>query len=527
MDLANTHNTRARRSLYARGYFYGLPLPEFFAPAGFDKITLSPVHFSRSRGTWPYLRSMPHDIYAPKGHNAWRRFSLLHPYAYWHLVAATTNPSFWSRVRQKLSAASGIACYSVPTYHVDDNPTASSIRNWIAFEKGAQSSDIRYSHVAMCDIGAFYPSVYTHSIAWALDGKQAAKTARGRSQSHGDHFDVLFRRARDNQTNGLPIGNLVSDLFAELILADVDTKIIPTLSQNLTDPFDAHRFRDDYRVLCRSEADARSAVRTISRLLQEEYDLTLNAEKTRVVDDVVAGTTRPWQLALRSDSSLGFLYEVDPGTVTLTPRNLEGALLATYHIQRQHPTGRPAVTILNRLADVPRLGKGYSRSRLEYAIALLRRLMSLREEVIPPAVRLIDMLLEEGTSRWSKHVLQSLLDSMAKDNDAAFLQLWLLRLTLHLAPELLTRFEASHSPIVLLALTRDRAATELFQPIQGLDPGDKRELEKFTLFDYLRFDLVRGQPIPAHATNVFLYDESSRSVGPLHRTTEPGTSRAQ
>lgn len=517
MDVASTQNTRARSYLNKRGYFYGLPLPEFFAPAGLDQMTLSPVPWDPRRKSWPFLRSMPHDIYAPKGHNAWRRFSLLHPYAYWHLVTATTDSIFWPCVQEKLGHSSSVACYSIPTYHIRDNPTVSSIRGWLAFEKATQAADIRYSHLAMCDIGGFYPSVYTHSIAWAVDGKPAAKATRGQSGSHGDKFDVLFRRARDNQTNGLPVGNLVSDLFAELILADVDTKITTALSQNLAEPFEALRFRDDYRVLARSEADARKAVRTISRVLQEEYDLTLNAEKTRVVDDVVAGSTRPWQAAWQSNSSLAFLEEADRLNIALTPRRLEGALLATYHIQRQYPAGRPAVTILNRLAGFPALGAGYSHARLEYAIALLRRLMTLREEVIPPAVRLIDMLLDHGPELWRTRVLDSLLDSMASSEDATFEQLWLLRLTLHFKPQWLDRFKVSNSPIVRLAISPGRNGTALFQPIQDIGHSDQQELTKFTLFDYAGLKQLRRRPIPAHVTDVFLYDDPSHSGSSVRR----------
>src|SRR4028119_47868 len=57
------------------------------------------------------------------------------------------------------------------------------------------------------DINAFYPSVYTHSIPWALHTKKVAKTQRKYEQSLGNKIDTLIRNAQDQQTKGIPIGD--------------------------------------------------------------------------------------------------------------------------------------------------------------------------------------------------------------------------------------------------------------------------------------------------------------------------------
>jgi hypothetical protein len=52
------------------------------------------------------------------------------------------------------------------------------------------------------DINQFYPSIYTHSIPWALHGKAVAKAQMGRTQ--GDRIDRAFRNQQDGQTIGVP-----------------------------------------------------------------------------------------------------------------------------------------------------------------------------------------------------------------------------------------------------------------------------------------------------------------------------------
>ena len=51
-----------------------------------------------------------------------------------------------------------------------------------------------YSHFLKTDISKFYPSIYTHSIAWVLDGKDVAKKERiSDKKSLGSQIDNLVR----------------------------------------------------------------------------------------------------------------------------------------------------------------------------------------------------------------------------------------------------------------------------------------------------------------------------------------------
>lgn len=72
----------------------------------------------------------------------------------------------------------------------------------------------RYKCVFRTDVKNFYPSLYTHSIPWALHGKRMIrKPANRHNFNHvGNRLDKLFQNANDQCTNGIPIGPAVSDL---------------------------------------------------------------------------------------------------------------------------------------------------------------------------------------------------------------------------------------------------------------------------------------------------------------------------
>ena len=128
------------------------------------------------------------------------------------------------------------------------------------------------------DVARFYPSIYSHSIAWAAHGKATAKAAfqtRPRTYLWGDRLDTLLRNCQDAQSVGIPIGPDVSLVIAEMILAQVD--------QVLTAKgFSGIRYIDDYELVFETQREALEARSTLQSALLE-FELDLNASKTRIV----------------------------------------------------------------------------------------------------------------------------------------------------------------------------------------------------------------------------------------------------
>jgi hypothetical protein len=136
-------------------------------------------------------------------------------------------------------------------------------------------ANCRYALIA--DINAFYPSIYTHSIPWAIHTKTLAKTQRRYNHSLGNKIDTLIRNAQDQQTKGIPIGPDTSLIVAETILAVVDQELEKQL------PIRGFRYVDDYELCFWSFADAEAALSLLQESLTQ-FELQLNPSKTKIIE---------------------------------------------------------------------------------------------------------------------------------------------------------------------------------------------------------------------------------------------------
>lgn len=142
-----------------------------------------------------------------------------------------------------------------------------------------RSADVRSKsrYVLKADINQFYHSIYTHSISWAIHGKDVAKAKRNVRTLPGNVLDRLVRNSQDGQSIGIPIGPDTSLLIAEIILSVNDVTLSTKGIKN------AFRVIDDYEFGCDSLTDAEEIRETLQELLNE-YQLVLNSDKTYVIE---------------------------------------------------------------------------------------------------------------------------------------------------------------------------------------------------------------------------------------------------
>lgn len=142
-----------------------------------------------------------------------------------------------------------------------------------------------YELLAEADIAAFFHSVYTHAIPWAIHGKAVAKQKKQDMSLYGNLIDLLVRNAQDGQTLGLPVGPDTSRLIAEIVGTGIDKSIQTALKRNRNwsaKERGAMRFVDDYTFGCGSRQEAEVVVAAIRRCANE-YELDLNNSKTNIV----------------------------------------------------------------------------------------------------------------------------------------------------------------------------------------------------------------------------------------------------
>ncbi|EMG36369.1 Reverse transcriptase (RNA-dependent DNA polymerase) [Desulfocurvibacter africanus PCS] len=131
-------------------------------------------------------------------------------------------------------------------------------------------------YLVKADVSRFYPTIYTHSIPWALHGKDVAKRNRW-GDLLGNRLDVAIRNGQDGQTVGIPIGPDTSLAIAELILSQVDKDIAGIDKEH------SLRYMDDYEIACLTLSHAESIVNSLENALAK-FELQLNPRKVEIVE---------------------------------------------------------------------------------------------------------------------------------------------------------------------------------------------------------------------------------------------------
>lgn len=139
----------------------------------------------------------------------------------------------------------------------------------------------KYSHMLKIDVSGCFYHIYTHSVAWAVKGKEAAK--RNISVNTFENaFDHLMQHTNYNETNGIVVGPEISRIFAEIILQAVDLAILRQLKDqygySLGRDYEVRRYVDDSYVY----ATSRKILENICLVYQEQlanFKMDINRSK--------------------------------------------------------------------------------------------------------------------------------------------------------------------------------------------------------------------------------------------------------
>jgi hypothetical protein len=152
-----------------------------------------------------------------------------------------------------------------------------------------------YRYMLKTDISRFFPTIYTHSVPWALHTKAVAKKNTAATAHHfGNIVDLAVRQGQDGQTIGIPIGPDTSHLIAEVIATSADLELKARLKSWPA----GFRYVDDYFLFFESKAEAENALAALVQSLGE-FELQINFEKT-ATSPVIEITEDYWPHKLRS-----------------------------------------------------------------------------------------------------------------------------------------------------------------------------------------------------------------------------------
>lgn len=174
----------------------------------------------------------------------------------------------------------------------------------------------KYNKLIKLDISKCFDSIYTHSIGWAVIGKDTQKESLNLSgKTFPNRFDKLMQNMNQGETNGIIIGPEFSRVFAEIILQAIDKEVSHKLSASKESlmhgrDYEIFRYVDDYFIFVNNDADATKIVNDLQHALKK-YKLYLNTAKAMeykkpIITEI---TMAKQQIVLLLEEKIKFLLE--------------------------------------------------------------------------------------------------------------------------------------------------------------------------------------------------------------------------
>jgi hypothetical protein len=242
---------------------------------------------------------------------------------YWVQLIAMTGGSPYSLTKPTLSGERAI------------NPE-NSLRSRVEHRARVRATG-RY--LLRTDITRFYSSIYTHSLPWALLGKDEAKRKfanRTLGREWSDKLDKFVRKLNGDQTLGIPTGPDISLLLAEVVLASIDVAIGGQFPNVV-----GLRYIDDYEFVTQTREEAERLLSALQVALRN-FELELNGAKTLIIQ-LPAALTEPWVSALRH-------YPINPTRRGAQHEDLSGYFDLIFDTMRRYPDEQVLKYGLGRLS---------------------------------------------------------------------------------------------------------------------------------------------------------------------------------
>lgn len=283
---------------------------------------------------------------------SYRSIQLINPYLYYLLVREITTQSNWKQIKDRFSTLTvpNIEVASIPKVKrkTDKSHSAASVSSW--WENVEQRSielSLSYRYMFVTDITNCYSSIYTHTIAWALMGKERAKEKRQSKGLLGNIIDHYIQGMQHGQTNGIPQGSTLSDFIAEMVLAYADKELNNKLNSEGITNFHIVRYRDDYRIFCNSKEETERIVFLLQEVLSE-LNFQLNVKKTYLTEEIISEAIKPDKKAYVFGVPI---YRKSQKKIYSVMSNLQQEALYIHQFSKNYPNSGTLIKLLTIFAQ--------------------------------------------------------------------------------------------------------------------------------------------------------------------------------
>lgn len=367
----------------------------------------------------------------------WRPVQIIHPLPYVYLVNLICEN--WQEVIERFKIFRQnprINCISLPveSTSITKNDVAETILNWWEnLEQASITYSLEYSHCIKVDITNCYGSIYTHSVDWAIRGKDCAKNHRT-GKSFGHLLDSCLQYMQYGQTNGIPQAGVLFDFIAEIVLGYSDYLLSEAINDYKKTTFSLNyqiiRYRDDYRIFTNSEHDANIILKLLSDVLSG-LNMHFNSKKTEHSIDIIEAAVKPDKIYWTQQRQLVQTKTNNAINYHLT---LQKHLLQIRILSQKYPNSGSVITALNEF---------YNRIENENNIRDKHQLISIIVDILfkspksaPQSIGILSYLINNLDSEEKHKVLKNIFTKITAMPNSGFIEIWFQRLSLNYAIEL-------------------------------------------------------------------------------------------
>lgn len=393
------------------------------------------AHFKDKTNPFKYLKDSAGKICVESSHRIlhnkdgkydWRAYELIHPVLYVALANLITTKEYWEDLKKhfnytnfKNCTKGKLHCSSIPVCATSKYKDKAEQINqwWEGIEQESIVLSLKFDHILQTDIANFYPSIYTHSISWALHTKDVAKNNK-KSDLLGNKIDCLIQRMSYGQTNGIPQGSILMDFIAEIILAHIDSKLMSKIEHM---EFEILRYRDDYRIFTNNPTDTETILKELSSVLAD-FGLKLNQKKTLASNQVIYSSIKEYKLKWMQTESL-----------IKNQKTLQKQLTLLYLFSLQHQncgTICKILTNINQAFEKPKKDKqdywitNLKNENISSLIAIITDIAFLNPIAYSHSITLLSKLFEYENK---ETILLDCIKKLQKISNNGYMEIWLQR----------------------------------------------------------------------------------------------------
>lgn len=430
-------NTEARAYFRESKHYVGFDLPPYF---DFDEVllfassiltgkSLKAVSTKDSHNKTKYpgkYSGVNYVILSNKdGGFAWRPIQIIHPVLYVDLVNVMTEKKAWQTIVAffEKRERTVVECISLPLRsNIEESNRAVQVSNWWdKIEQESLRKSLDYKFMFQTDISNCYPSIYTHSLEWALSpgGRPQVKADRANgkdTKNLGSDIDFRLRQMNQDQTIGIPQGSTLMDFIAEVVLGATDIELTERIRKELPSNtrFAILRYRDDYRIFADEYQTGHIIMKLLNNVLYD-WNMKMNIAKTSETSDIIASSIKPEKMEEIYTAPIQHSYQ--------------RAAMRIYMLSKKYPnSGLVAKNLTDYFDRIQRLKKPKSFD-YEVVVAIVIMIAYYSPKYIPQVASIVtDLIDKSGATLDRKTVISKIIDKFNDIPNTEFIDIWLQRI---------------------------------------------------------------------------------------------------